>query len=287
MSALRTFASALCIALGALLIATWAASMAALDALENGTVIEDTTARAITTDVARETLVDQGTTAVLDALEDAGFNTDIPGVEGITSGIIDAVVTSDAFITLVHTQTASVRTQVVDALNSPGEGPVVVTLDFSDEVNARLGQIPIIGDSLPTIVVPGLPVQVMDEQTADTVRTTWHWLQIAKTWFGWAGLALIGLGILVSRRKRWFFAKVATAVAVISAVVWLVMVRLEPQAIANLLPGAGVADAIVIDLVYQAKNSIATTMGWVALGAMIVALVLFTLAARGGHGGKK
>ncbi len=59
MNALRTIASALCIVLGALLIATWAASAAALDAIENTTVLEDAVARAVTTDAAQDALVDE------------------------------------------------------------------------------------------------------------------------------------------------------------------------------------------------------------------------------------
>jgi hypothetical protein len=277
----RTLASALCIVLGALLVATWAASVAALDAIENGTVIEDATARAITTDLAQTALVDNGTTAVLDALADQGIDTDTPGIEGITRGIIESIVSSDAFVNVVHSQTKSIREQMVAALNGEGSGAISVSLDFSDQVNALLGEIPVIGDSLPQISVPGVPVQIMDEDTADTARTTWHWLHIAQQWFGWIGLALFAVGILVSFRKRWFLAKVSLAVGVMSGLIWLAMRALEPQTLAERLPGGGVSDAIVIEIVNHAKGTVATAMGYVALGAMIVSLVLFTLAARG------
>ena len=277
----RTLASALCIVLGALLIATWAASVAALDAIENGTVIEDATARAITTDLAQTALVDNGTAAVLDALANQGVNTDIPGIEGITRGIIESFVSSDAFVSVVHSQTRSIREQVVTALNGEASGAITVSLDFSDQVNALLGEIPVIGDSLPQIAVPAVPVQVMDADTADTARTTWDWLHVAQDWFGWIGLALLAIGILVSFRKRWFLAKVSLAVGVMSGLIWLAMRALEPQTLAERLPGGGVADAVVIEIVNHAKGTVATAMGYVALGAMIVSLVLFTLAARG------
>jgi len=169
MSALRTIASALCIVLGALLIATWAASTAALSAIEEGTVIEDATTKAIATDAAQQELVTNGTEVVLGALDQAGINSNIPGIEAITREIVDAVVESDAFANVVHAQTQSVREQVVEALESTTTGPIVVTLDFSDEVNARLGQIPVIGGALPTVAVPGVPVEAMDADTADTL----------------------------------------------------------------------------------------------------------------------
>lgn len=284
MKILRTLASAVCIVLGALLIATWAASMAALDAIENGTVIEDATAKAITTDLAQNALVEHGTDAVIAALADAGFSTDIIGFKALVSRVVDAVVSSDTFVEVVHTQTKSVREQMVEQLNSGLDGPITVTLDFSDKVNEKLGEIPVIGGALPDVAVPGVPVQVMDDQTADSARNAWNWLHIAKSWFGWLGLVFVALGILVSFRKRWFFAKLAFAVAAISGAVWFVMTFAEPSRLAEYVPGAGVADAIVTEIVRGAQDTVATAMGYVALGAMIVALVLLGLAWRGRKG---
>lgn len=281
MKTLRTLASALCIVIGAVLIATWASSMAALNAIENGTVIEDVTARAITTERAQEALVDKGTALVLETLEEQGFNTDIPGIQGITEGVLAKIVSSDAFVNTVHAQTKSVREQMVAALNSGEEGAISVTLDFSDQINALLQQIPVIGDSLPTLAVPGIPLEAMDAETAQTARSTWNWLHVAEDWFGWLGLLSLAAGIAISYRKRWFFAKVALAVGVISGLIWLVMTALEPQTIAERLPGGGVADAIIVEMVHHVQGTVATAMGYVALGAMIGALVLFSLAARG------
>ena len=284
MSALRTIASALCIVIGALLIASWAASSAALDAIENGTAIEDATSKALTSAEARTELVDHGTEFVLAALDDAGFNTNIPGIEAITAGIVDSVVTSDTFATIVHSQTRSVREQTVEQLTGDGEGAISVTLDVSDEVNAKLGEIPVIGGILPTITVPGVPVEVMDAQTADTVRNLWDWLHRAQTWFGWIGLLFLAVGILVSFRKRWFFAKVLFTVAAVSGIVWFAMTRTDPQTIANAMGGGNVVDAIITEIVRGAQSTVATAMGWVALGAMIGALVLSFFAARGNKG---
>ena len=286
MKTLRTLASALCIVLGALLIATWAASTSALNAIENSTVIEDATARAITTDVAQEALVEHGTTAVLAALDGAGVNTGVIGFKALVSALVDGVVSSEAFVNVVHAQSKSVREQMVVALNAGGEGPISVTIDFSDQVNDKLGEIPVIGGALPTIALPGVEVQVMDAQTADTARTTWTWMNVAAHWFGWLGLAFLVVGIAVSYRKRWFLAKVSLAVGVMSGLIWLVVTYLDPQSIANLLPGGGVADAIIVEVVGEATGSIATVMGWLALGAMMVSLVLFVVAARARKGGR-
>ena len=73
MSALRTIASALCIVIGALLIASWAASSAALDAIENGTAIEDATSKALTSAEARTELVDHGTEFTSKALDEWAY----------------------------------------------------------------------------------------------------------------------------------------------------------------------------------------------------------------------
>jgi len=283
---LRTIASAICIVLGALCIATWAASWAALDAIREGTVIEDVTARAIASQGAQDALVENGTEQVLLALEEAGIDSTTPGIEGTTAALIKALVSSEAFNNLVHAQTKSIREQMVVALDSDGPGAITITINLSDEVNMRLEQVPVIGSSIPEIAVPGIPVQVMDDATAAKARTVWDALHFAKQWFGWLGLALVAIGILVSNRKRWFFAKLALAVGVISAAVWLVMTLLEPQTLAERIPGGGVADALIVELVHQVKGTVATVMGYVALGAMIVALLLFILASRGTKGGR-
>jgi hypothetical protein len=285
-SKLRTVASALCIVLGALLIAAWAASWATLSAIEDSTVIEDSTARAIESEAAQDALVSKATALVMDALDDAGFDSSTPGVEGITAALIEAVVSSDEFIAAVHAQTTSFREQIVDELSSDGEGAIEVTIDLSAQVNARLGQIPVIGDSIPEISVPGIPVQVMDSEMADTARSVWDVLHFAKQWFGWFGLVFVVLGILVSHRRRWYFAKVALAVAVAAAILWLVVTNVEPVTLAANTPGGAATDAVIIEILRQAQGTVATTMAYVALGAMMVSLLLFILASRGNKGGQ-
>jgi hypothetical protein len=276
-----------CIVIGALLIATWAASVATLDALEEGTIVEDLTAKAIETPKAREALVTVGTDKAVSALEDLGVNTSIPGLKLAISAIVEGIVSSDDFVALVHGQTASARMQLIDQLNEGGEGPLVITFDFSDQVNAQLEKIPVIGPSLPDVTVQGVPVQIMDADTADTARTGWDWLHVAKAWFGWLGLGFLALGIVVSYRKRWFFAKVALAVGVISGLLWAAATYLSPQTLAERIPGGGVSDAVIEEIAHHVKGRVTTTMGYVALGAMIVAVVLFTLASRGNKGGRQ
>jgi hypothetical protein len=284
MSGLRTFGSALCITIGALLLAAWAASWATLDALENGTVIEDATAKSLAGETAQEALVENGTQYVLNALDNAGIDSTTPGIEGITQAILDSVVSSQGFIDLVHAQTKSLRQQIVAELNSDSIGAITVTIDLSAPVNDKLGEVPVIGPSIPEIAVPGIPVQVMDEDTADSARSVWNGLQFAKQWFGWLGLAFVALGILVSHRKRVYFAKVALAVGVISAIVWLVLSAFDSSTLAEWVPGGGAVDAIIIEIANQAKGTVITTMAWVAVGAMMVSLLLFTLARRGMKG---
>lgn len=286
MSKLRTVASAVCIVLGALLIAVWAASWATLNAIKESTVIEDSTARAIESEAAQSALVDRATQLVMDALDNAGFDSSTPGVEGITAALIEAIVSSDEFIAAVHAQTKSLREQMVEELSADAEGAISVTIDLSPQVNARLAQIPVIGDSLPQIAVPGVPIEVMDAEMADKARTIWDGLHFAKQWFGWLGLVFVALGILVSHRRRWYFAKLALAVGVAAAILWLIVTNFEPVTLANNTPGGGATDAVIIEILRQAQGTVATTMAYVALGAMIVSLLLFVLASRGNKGGQ-
>jgi hypothetical protein len=278
--ALRTVASALCIVIGAVLIATWAASMAALSAIEDDTVIEDAAAAAITSDLAQDELVDRGSELVLAALTDAGVNTDIVGIELVVRQLMERLASSDTFVTVVHAQAASVRQQVVLQLNAGGEGPITVALDFSDPVNAKLEEIPVVGPALPAITVPTVPVQVMDADTADKARTTWDWLHFSARWFGWLGLAFLALGMLVSYRKRWFLAKATLALGVVSGLIWFVATYVDPREIADRIPSGDVANAVILEIANKAAHSAANTAGYVALGAMMLSLVLFIVASR-------
>lgn len=286
MSALRTAASALCIVVGALLIAAWAASWATLNAIKDSTVIEDSTARAIESEAAQDALISEATEQVLIALDNAGFNASAPGVEGITAALIEAIVSSDEFIALVHDQTRSLREQVVEELDGDEPGAITVTLDLTPQVNERLAQVPVIGGSIPEVTVPGIPVQVMDEATAEKARTAWDVLHFGKQWFGWMGLALIVLGVLVSHRRRWYFAKLTLAFGIAAGLIWLVVTRFEPITVAQNTPGGGASDAVIVEILRQAQGTVATTMGYLALGAMMVSLVLFILASRGAKEGR-
>jgi len=277
-------ASALCIVVGALLLATWGASTAALAALEDGTIIEDATARVIATEAAQNVVVEAGTDRVLEALAGVGVSTDIPGMRALVESLIASVVSSQGFADATHAQAAAVRQQVVKQLQDGGTGPITVSLDFSVEVNAALTSLPLVGDSLPSVSVPPVPVEVMDAQTADAARTTWGWLETARAWCGWLGLGFLALGIVVSFRKRWYAAKVALAVAAMSAGAWLVLTWVDASTVATWLPGEGLADAVLVDIADHAKANVASTMGWVALGAMMMAAVLLVLARSGSKG---
>jgi len=253
--------------------------MAALAAVEDSTVIEDATAEAITTGPAREALVDGGSDLALGALADAGVNTNVPGLETLVRQLVERIAHSETFVSVVHAQAASIRQQIVVQLNADGEGPITVMLNFSEPVNAKLGDIPVVGSALPTIAVPAVPVEVMDADTADTARTLWTWLHFAAQWFGWMGLALLVVGYLVSFRKRWFLAKAFLALGVVSGLIWLVATLMDPRELANLVPGGDVTDAVIVEIARKAAQSASTAAGYVALGAMMMSLVLFIVAA--------
>lgn len=281
MNAVRTVLSALCILIGAALLAMWAAAWVALTAIEDSTVIEDSTARALASNAAKEAIIETGTERTLLALSTAGVSLDIPGLETAVETLVAAVVNSGTFSQVVHSQAGSIREQVVTDLNGPGVGSVTVTLDFTEAVNAGLGELPFVGDSIPHVKVPGVPVEVMDEDTGDSARLLWDRMHVAKQWFGWLGLTFLALGMVVSYRKRWYLMKVAWAIAAISAAVWAFFTFAEPQTIANLIPGGVISNAIVLELIASAEGPVATNMAYVALGSTALALVLYLIAAAG------
>ena len=62
-----------------------------------------------------------------------------------------------------------------------------------------------------------------------------------------------------------------------------VVTIVEPETIAGWLPGGDAAQAIATELIASAEGAVATTMAYVALGAAVVALVLFLIASPRGR----
>jgi len=288
MSGFRTVVSAICTVLAAVLGVVWIAAQTVVRSVDERAAVHEFTQSFVEDPQVLDAAVGAGTARVTEALSSAGI--EFPGLDLIVGEIVNAVVYSDAFASAAQAQAASAADQLLDSIKDES-GPMVVTIDISDAVNERLEQIPFVGSSLPDITIAPIPVEVANEEEADGVRTAYDRLQWAATWAGWLALGLLVLGLIVSHRRRWYPAKAALALGVASAVGWALVTYTEPGTVLASLPGGlegtGPAD-VVSGLVDDAATDIASVLGFVAIGAMIIAVVLFGAArATQGAGSKR
>jgi len=282
-SGARTLVSAVCIVLGSLLIAVWAASWVALSALENGTVVDSAAATAIDSPVVREQIASAMGDQAVAALGRAGVDTAAPGLEVTVRAALTAAARSSAFGELLASQISVVREQFVAALqDSDADGrPITVSINVTDFFNEKMSSAPVVGSLLPNVTVPPVSVEVLGAQKADDARRAYDWMTIAATWFLWLGLGVLALGIVVSHRRRWFLAKVSLAIAAMSAGAWAILTFVDPATIIRWLPGGsgGAASGVVSAVIAaEAGPSLARRMAIVAIAAMVVAGILFALA---------
>lgn len=288
MSGLRTLLSALCIVVGALLGAAWLAATALVGTVEDGGAAGQVSQFVADDPQVLDAAADAGTERVVEALRGAGV--DFPGLDAIVAQVVSAAVHSEAFTNAVRAQAESAGEQLVSGVTS-GSGPLVVMVDISEPVNDGLGAIPLVGPRLPHITIPPIPVQVASEDQAQGARDAYDRVEWVANWAGWLALTLIAAGLLISHRRRWYLAKAALAVGVACGLGWALATFGDPGELVAALPGglAGTAPGEVVTMLADhASESVASVLGFAAIGAMIIAGVLLVVArATQGAGSKR
>lgn len=284
MSALRTVASALLILLGASLIALWAVAGVVVGAVEDGSAARGIAERALDEPVVVAEVTEQVADRALAALADAGFDAEALGIDGLLRGLIAAETESDTFREAVLDQVDDARAQIEAELTAEerAPGPLVITVDPNAYVNARVDDVPLIGDALPEVTIAPVPVEAVEADRFEDMRRGYGWLQTAQDWALWAGLAALVGGLIVTHRTRWFVAKAGLGVAAIAAALWLMLAIWGVDGIAAVLPGGSegtaataltriVSEATVPDL--QARLAVVAGIG-AAVAAVFLGLAL-------------
>lgn len=276
---LRTLWSALLILVGGLLIVLWAVSGVAVTAVEDGTAAYGIAEQALDNPAVIEELGEQAADSAVAALDARGVDLDRFGLELALRLAIEQAVASDAFRDALLVQVASVQEQVAvaltDALRTPG--PLTVEIDVSGYVNAAVDGIPVVGASVPDVALTPLEIEAVDQQTFETVRTSYAVISWLAVWGVWCGIALIVVGMFVTRRLRWFLAKTGLAVAAFAGGGWLVLHLWGVDALARSVPGQGgaVGELLTRILTEEAVPLVESRLAAVAIWAAVAALVMF------------
>ncbi|MFV0634883.1 hypothetical protein [Demequina sp.] len=281
MSVLRTLISALCIVGGAVLIAAWAVSSVIVGAVEDGTAVRGMAERALDNPAVRSVMATQITDQTLAALADQGIDIDQQLVRSAIESSLEAAIGTEVFRTAVLAEVDDAHEQfaaaLTDSLRAPA--PLVLSVDVSDAVNARIDEVGAVGSAIPDVTVPAVDVEVMSADKFETTRDAYGEVEWAQQWGLWAGLALLVVGILVSQRKRWFLAKVFFAVAVICLLFGGMIGLLGPETIVTFIPGGSDGPGATLwrdVLTEEAAPLVMERALWTA-GVAFVAAIVVTL----------
>ncbi|WP_062522678.1 hypothetical protein [Demequina silvatica] len=283
MRALRTVVSALLILAGASLIAAWAVSGVVVRAVEDGTAVHAIAERAL----EDQAIVDAIGTAIadgaLDGLAEAGYDLDFLGLDDVVREAIENAARSDDFRTALLAQVDDARAQfsaqVTAEVRAPA--PLVIEIDPSQYVNARIDDIPVVGERAPEVALDPVPIEVMSAADFEDVRTGYRALELAAQWGLWAGLAAIVLGLVITHRTRWFMVKAGAAVAVVAGGLWLVLQWWGVDGIVATLPGGaeGSAGTALLRIVTEGTvAALSERLGVIALVGAAVAAVFLVVA---------
>jgi len=279
---LRTIVSAITIVLGALLIAGWGVSQVAVKSVQDGSALSSITAVILESPAARSDLSGEISDSVLKSISDGPVDVEALGLGGAIRDEVAGLANSDIFAAEVQRQVSVSQEQFADALTDDARepGPLVLMMDAALLVNDRIDDIPLIGQLVPDLSLAPIPVEMASADTMDDARTAYGLMEFAATWFLWIGIGLLGVGLLVSGRRRWFGAKMLLAVGMVSLALWATLTFTAPETTAGWLSGgsdSAVGSVVAQALAAQSAPAIAQRMLWwgvVALaGSAIFALV--------------
>lgn len=290
MRALRTFVSAVAILVGAALVVVWCGAWLALKAVDDGAVSRTLVSGALAAPAVTAKIGDEVEARVSSSLAARGIDVSAPGIGTQLSGVIAALAGSGEFKSVVLAQVDAAQSFLHDELarDDRPSGPFVVSVDFTATVNQHLGEVPVVGPEIPDVTVAPVDVEILSAQTFDKARTAYSRLEFAKRYFLWAGLVLIGMGLVVSTRRRFVIPKFFIAAGAMALGVAAVLAIASPARLAEGLPGG--ADGSWGSLLIQsftddALPGMRRTLAIAGLAALAVGGVM-TLVAKSVGGAK-
>lgn len=289
MRGLRTLLSAIAILAGAALLVAWAISAVMMRAVEDGAAVEVAVERAMDSPVVVDRISSHLQDAAITGLEERGVDATGWGLDGVVRDAVDDAVHSPAFREAVVDQAGAAHAQIADQLTEPDRdpAPLTVSVDVNTLVQQRIGDAVPGVTTVPALGLPPVTVEAMSAEAFEQVRGTYDMAESLHRWAGWAGAALVLLGFLVSARRRWFVAKAALAIGVLSLGLWMLVEVVGPDWLTDRLPGAQDWGRLVSEEIADAVAGRALWVGLVALAVAGVAGLLASLMRKRTGGGRR
>lgn len=282
MRGFRTLLSAIAILAGATLVVLWLVSWMAIKAVEDGSATDSIVVLALNNPAVKNKIGAEIEDRAVGSLADNGIDLAALGMGDAVAESISDLVDTEEFRDSVVDQLQTAREGLRNELTDPDRtrAPFDIAIDTSDLVNDRIDGLAGGVIDLPDVSVEPVRIEVVSADTFEEARTGYGRMEFAKQFFLWAGLVLIGLGMVVSTRKRWVIAKFLAAVAVFSLGAYVALVWIGPDRIAGWLPvgadggwGSVFGDLIAHDALPAVTGKLLLAGGIALLGAAVAALL--------------
>ncbi|WP_430869016.1 hypothetical protein [Demequina aurantiaca] len=285
MRSFRTFISAFLVLLGVMMIVSWAFASKTVDAVESG----DAAANLTNAVLSSPEIADKAATTVTDKVHDEiAAKVDSDAFELLWTfaeqPIHDAVVSalgSDAVTNVAESGASKLQAGLVEALTDKDRviGPLLLGVDVSPRVNARIDEIPFVGTLIPDVTVPPLELTVMEAEVFQDVHTVYSSAKFMSTWFIWIGLLLVALGVMTSPRRKWFLARSMLLAGVLVLAIGFTVNAFGAHTIAGLVPGGTegglgtTVDQLLSDTAIPTITGLLVKLGIAALVLAILSLL--------------
>jgi hypothetical protein len=270
--------------LGAMLIVAWALSLATLERIHDGSAVSYLTDGVLASPDLGEVAADAAVRAIDEQLDSTAGDVALALFEEQIRELAATVVESEAFQITLREASERVQDDLLLAVTDPDRepGPLVVSIDVGERVNASIDEIPFVGEFVPDLELQEVEVEIVPESTIEDLRASYRSLSFAATWFVWLGIALILGGIALAPRWRWFLPRSLVALAVLAGTVGLTLGALAPATAAALVPGGreGSLGAMVEGLLTDGALAPVTELFLVLALIALVGACVFVLIVR-------
>lgn len=285
MKLFRILVSVFLVLLGVMMVVTWAFSSKSVQAIENGDAAAKLTNTLLSNPQVAELAADKATDALHTELakqyDSRTFETLWKFAETPIHKAIVNVIGSDFVANAAQTSASKVQEGLVKSLTKEDRpyGPLMLTVDVSPRVNDRVDQIPLVGNFVPQITVPSLELEVMSAEVFQDIRSAYSAAKWISAWFVWIGLLLIALGVLVSPRRRWFFARSMLIVGALVLAIGFTVDAIGAHTLARLMPGGAegglgvTVDDLLSDTAIPTVSNLLLKLGSIALGLALITVL--------------
>ncbi|MBN2177544.1 MAG: hypothetical protein JW722_07800 [Demequinaceae bacterium] len=238
MKILRSILARIVVTIGVLVLAFWLSARFIVNTVNGGTVISGLASTALHLDSIQSMIAEQAQSGIESQLAAQGVDTGVPGIQDeLSDGIADAVA-SDGFIDSVVDIIEEVESSLISQLTDDSLPlvPLSVTVDISEPLYTALASNPQLVSLIPDSAIEPVTFDLVEEDTVETVRDGYDWVERVNTWGIWIALGLLAIGFLLIRKKRWILPKMFLGIGILTLGLWWVARWLDVEWIIGRLP---------------------------------------------------